>query len=1851
MSDLNIDELIEKFGKNYPDWLNRSLGNQIASMDKTLKQIYGDIDDVEKNVGKLVKNSDKSLAEDKKTRDAIVKVNATLEKISKDKSVTDETKKVKTEISKLGKLLEKANTNDAGIKSEIEKLTKTVEKMNKKDDSSLEKTMKTSLGKLQKTLEKIAHARPSTDNTALKSSVDKLQKTMEKMANDKTSSTENAALKSEVIRLNATVKKLLTQNKDKTVEKSIRDSIESLKGVLPARSSAIADKGVQTSIDNLTKTIEEFIKTHKLSSVGGGSSGSPTSDVDEKMEELSDTIEKLTLKNKNLTDTLRKRHELDKEYNKSLRTLTSDISAMGKSLRNNDFVGIVDTLGNSLGRLASAVPVIGNVLGGLVGFSTTILTGLINEATRTQTAFAQLSRSGIVVREGFIGLRRAAAQGNMSMEELASAMSLNSRAFVALGVNAGSEFSRMAQSARGADSAFRRLGMTSDQINEFLSNNLEYQRLTGNLNRLTEAQRSQRANEEVVRLTRLSQAMGISSEALQRGSIQYAARNETQVIASLLDRYDSSGQASDRLMASRAALEASGMTGEALEAMSHAVATQIAREYGAVVPSSQYAESTAILQQQLGPEFFRIISHMNAESGDQLADLLASIERGRPGERGMSPLHIAAMNPDTVYGRVAQEVLAVGRQARTMGVNRPGRASQVESQTASPIDPVLGTLVQTEELARKVNAVMTELSTNMLTAQVTRDILSTLNTQLTNFTQHLNTVDFESGTLEEIIQQLFGLDGNNPWVDLFTHPDTLKAMALGIAGLWAAGAVIGALAGAITGAFAAAAVAATGAAAMRGLRGVFGGRGTQVPGTRPGPAGTAPRSTTIAPRPQSVPPAGTVPRTPTPPPASPPLRSPAPYGPTSPRPVSPWASPAAPVAPPVAPTGGPRATWISRLMRNPVVNTGSRILGPLTFALQGYLAYEEWKYYRDNPEALHDMIMEREGEDAFRENFDFHGDDVGTPTPNINPTLDTISPFFDQSIGDAEIDDIRRYLESIPEMATGGVAVQKTLVKIAEAGSPEMVLPLDPALHDMAKYIAEQHVEIAGPMYRRLNNELIYRLFRENDEPIDRTFTKSLNKFFFSKEDVERTLSDLQAFYNSDDYLEGRVTELPSNIRNALAIMNTMGLRPEDNYSRYTVGTNESGSSSGGYAGTGGTGGNINISSEDVYNDFMGVVRSEVQNPYALAAIAATGQHESSFSANRAFGTWADRSESGQQGTSGGIMSWREDRYRRMLEFTGGDLSPEQQARFFLAENPQLIAQLNAAQSVEDAARLMANAWRFAGYNRPGGEAQARLETARSYLQRFASEPSGEPASESDTELPSGFMMPTQGRISSRFGHRIHPISGDRRMHNGVDIAASTGTLVQATQAGEVEFAGMRGGYGNLIIINHPNGFQSRYGHLSEIERGIRAGVRVTQGQTIGRVGSTGNSTGPHLHFELLINGVPQNPLNYVSPDSSFPRPQIETNPTQTSVPSAGTTTSQSVGSYCNVSPNSGQRVSTDTTRSRTNGPQVGTSETGTAGSDDNTTPEDNGGYRLTQHDIDTYDFLVDARPNDIASEDELRRIAEVLDRRSDNALIERYGRINTLGFAGIGDQPYRVTETDIEQYDLWDILPGDILDPFNAQRINDHHLNRGRVDGRTEENLTDYPLTQEDIDLLGINIGEGELATEEDVRRLRELRASSGDDKPVGADNKNSSTNKRMDGIQRQLIETAERLVVPMEETTRRLEGPMREAAERLEGPMRDMARQFEGPMNQIGRQFETMFSGGFPLDFLPNNSNIMGHMSSFASEIQPLLQGAGSTLNNLTQDFGPIVDAVTSSMGRLSRDFRDSASETRLMSRGLIA
>jgi murein DD-endopeptidase MepM/ murein hydrolase activator NlpD len=123
-------------------------------------------------------------------------------------------------------------------------------------------------------------------------------------------------------------------------------------------------------------------------------------------------------------------------------------------------------------------------------------------------------------------------------------------------------------------------------------------------------------------------------------------------------------------------------------------------------------------------------------------------------------------------------------------------------------------------------------------------------------------------------------------------------------------------------------------------------------------------------------------------------------------------------------------------------------------------------------------------------------------------------------------------------------------------------------------------------------------------------------------------------------------------------------------------------------------------------------------------------------------------------------------------------------------------------------------------------------------------------------------VWPTRGWVTSDFGSRLDPYTSERVMHAGLDIAGPHGKEIVAPADGTVVFAGLEGGYGNVLVIDHGYGIKTRYGHLSAIK--VKAGERVKRGDIVAALGNTGRSTGPHVHYEVRVNGIAQNPRKFI---------------------------------------------------------------------------------------------------------------------------------------------------------------------------------------------------------------------------------------------------------------------------------------------------------------------------------------------------------------------------------------------------
>ncbi len=197
-----------------------------------------------------------------------------------------------------------------------------------------------------------------------------------------------------------------------------------------------------------------------------------------------------------------------------------------------------------------------------------------------------------------------------------------------------------------------------------------------------------------------------------------------------------------------------------------------------------------------------------------------------------------------------------------------------------------------------------------------------------------------------------------------------------------------------------------------------------------------------------------------------------------------------------------------------------------------------------------------------------------------------------------------------------------------------------------------------------------------------------------------------------------------------------------------------------------------------------------------------------------------------------------------------------------LAQNQALLDQYQAIEEAEAAtsANIEAQLQAYYAEQKAAAEqAAAAQNSGNAGSDQSADNSGGEaPANSSTPAYSSSYVWPCYGDITSPFGWRIHPIYGDSRFHSGVDIGASSGTPVACAGNGTVISAGWNGGYGNCVIVDIGNGYSAVYGHLSAIY--VSSGETVSAGQSVGAVGSTGDSTGPHLHYEIRLYGSPVSP-------------------------------------------------------------------------------------------------------------------------------------------------------------------------------------------------------------------------------------------------------------------------------------------------------------------------------------------------------------------------------------------------------
>jgi murein DD-endopeptidase MepM/ murein hydrolase activator NlpD len=1183
---------------------------------------------------------------------------------------------------------------------------------------------------------------------------------------------------------------------------------------------AIGDR-LDSMVDSLDKMSGKSAKSKK-----------EADDRKKNNEELVKGSKYQEIANKALDEAKKSLDQLDKEVeklSKSMGISARETIRIARAFASSDITSGLDRLGDGLAdsvrTLGKSSIVFGGAAAAILGMKHAAII-FTKEAMESRVAFAKLAERGYFVSESFRGLREAAIKGNMSLEQLSKAVGQNTLAFMALGPTAAKSFAELSRELIEPTRLATKLGMNLNDLNEYLSDYMEIQRISGTLANLEEQKRIKAAENQLKQITMFSSILGKSRQQIMDEMKQSLTSPSTLNLIHTISQ--SLGKEAGDVFRKNVP-QISGMfkatisDDETRKKMEDLYLRMYGEAKGRPITDTPTREFMAYLQQTAPPllaAFRQSISELDAGgtidakmTGDIAVALKNSTDNFNAMSAGFSlenPEHVAALT--ATYNALYKA--SEGFQALTEE-NIRERLSQGKNLFDKEVDPSLKAIAAMEASIRAAGAAIQDIVQTIVTSDGFAVILARVNAALGTFLGNVNKAkDHPDGILAGLgitVSDIIGVE-----------PETISNIFTGLGAFSKSLRDLSDVVTDITGTQ----DVNVGSEFMKILPYAIIGRAFGVKGMIAGAA----IGSLLTMDPNALD---------------------NPLGNENPETMAPWMQGAisgAMLGMVFGPKGAAAGAIAGALYGSGILR---KVLDEATFS-------EEQKNMQERRDTLPPLSQNQNQSqiDAIKQQLEDRNDltedqrnralqrlrqleqggkGIGSGGSSlefdVTPSPVPIAPYVD-----IEGNIIQQY-------AKGGIVNKRQIIEVAEAGSAEAIIPLDPALHNLGKYIAEQNVEIYGSFARQQQKDLIHDLFRLNRDPLDQIFTKALDKFFFSKRDVEATF-DLGELF--DDR----------------SLMNAYG-----------IGTGSLALNTRLQNQTDASGNLINLPSNNKEVEerfFSGLKAGGLTNEYAIAAAMATAMAESSFDPRNLSGTWSDPSQSGQPGTSGGLMSWRNDRLIALNKFVvdnfGGVHTPEAHAAFFLHENPALIRRLESAGSVDAAMAIIDRNWAYAGHdNRQGQEARKRNSFAQGYVQqqKSGSIGTGGHITRGGTESigsSGSWVVPASGSIkdANRFKTRQRPL------HKGIDIANRQGTPIYAAKSGTVTRADNRDarGYGNLIIIDHGGNLSSAYAHLSQFNVGI--GQTVSAGQVIGLMGNTGRSSGPHLHFEIRLNDNPVNPENYI---------------------------------------------------------------------------------------------------------------------------------------------------------------------------------------------------------------------------------------------------------------------------------------------------------------------------------------------------------------------------------------------------
>jgi murein DD-endopeptidase MepM/ murein hydrolase activator NlpD len=1134
-------------------------------------------------------------------------------------------------------------------------------------------------------------------------------------------------------------------------------------------------------------------------------------------EELKKGAKYQEIANKALDKSKNSLDRLDKEVDKLSKSMgigARETIRIARAFTSSDITSGLDRLGDGLAdsvrTLGKSSIVFGGAAAAVLGLKHAANI-FVKEAMESRGAFAKLAERGYFVSESFRGLREAAIKGNMSLEQLSKAVGQNTLAFMALGPTATKSFAELSKELIEPTRLATKLGMNLNDLNEYLSDYMEIQRISGTLANLEEQKRIKAAENQLKQITMFSSILGKSRQQIMDEMKQSLTSPSTLNLIHTISQ--SLGKEAGDVFRKNVP-QISGMfkatisDDETRKKMEDLYLRMYGEAKGRPITDTPTREFMAYLQQTAPPllaAFRQSISELDAGgtidakmTGDIAVALKNSTDNFNAMSAGFSlenPEHVAALT--ATYNALYKA--SEGFQALTEE-NIRERLSKGEKLFGDEVDPSLKAIASMEASIRAAGAAIQEIVQTIVTSDGFAVILERVNASLGTFLDNVNKAkDHPDGIFAGLGISMSSILG--------VEPETISNIFTGLGGFSKSLSDLSNVVTDITGTQ----DVNVGSEFMKILPYAIIGRAFGVKGMIAGAA----IGSLLTMDPNALD---------------------NPLGNENPETMAPWMQGAisgAMLGMVFGPKGAAAGAIAGALYGSGILR---KVLDEATFS-------EEQKNMQERRDTLPPLSQNQNQSqiDAIKQQLEDRNDltedqrnralqrlrqleqggkGIGSGGSSlefdVTPSPVPIAPYVD-----IEGNIIQQY-------AKGGIVNKRQIIEVAEAGSAEAIIPLDPALHNLGKYIAEQNVEIYGSFARQQQKDLIHDLFRLNRDPLDQIFTKSLDKFFFSKRDVEATY-EINTIKNDND------------------LMRAMGISPGGvgvgNRQQYDADGNPISS---------GAGSTENAKKAMEYFMGQGLTREQA------AGLVGNLQAES-FAR-------LDHTAVGDGGKAYGIAQWHPDRQANFKRAFGKDIRQstfEEQLAFVMWEfnntEKPAFSRLKAATSPEEAAAAVNRYYERSKSGQLGNHGE-RQANARALMTNTIQSGSGH--SVDGGSGSGGWVVPASGVVKSGFGMRFHPILKKRRMHSGVDIANRGGGPIVATKAGTVTYVkNSRTGYGNSVTISHGN-YSSFYAHLASFN--VRPGQTVAQGQVIGSMGTTGLSTGVHLHFEIRRGNTPLDPATFI---------------------------------------------------------------------------------------------------------------------------------------------------------------------------------------------------------------------------------------------------------------------------------------------------------------------------------------------------------------------------------------------------